>query len=172
MVDVYISRGASSDVVEPLENVPGVFTPILEVNPEQGTFLRFLNSVPVGKNPGMPLYMKLNQTGGAPLPTNTRARFEAQVAGMSSWLKVSAQLEQIAFWQQNSLTTQRDEDNVDSAKITLQHPETSPKSGMREHVDIRDIDKLRLVIDSAAAIDWAESEFYIDNNAVEQFGRR
>lgn len=173
MADIYASEGSTSEEVEVHENAPGIAraTPILEVSPERGTFVRFLNGVERGSEVGIPIYMKLRDANGDPLPTNTRLKFELERAGGDDSHKISEQVEQIAFWNQNDLTTQRDVDNIDSAKVVLEYPEAASQSGAAPFHDVRDIDSLYVSAESAAAIDWSQSEFYVDNAAVKEGSR-
>jgi hypothetical protein len=171
MVDLYAANGSTVDQVETEQNNPGVMDPILKVNPDRGTFLRFLNHVSKGTASGLPLYFKLRDSNGDLLPQNTDIQLKAQVAGMNGWMNVSELVQSINYWNTNDLTTQRDKDNVDNVKVNLTHPEASGKAGARESVDVRDIDTLAVAIDSAAQVDWSQSEYYFESNAVEEHSR-
>lgn len=173
MVDVYLSNGSASDAVVEHTNAAGIdrATPILEVDADRGTFVRLLNRVDRGDEIGIPFYMKLRDSNGDPLPTNTRMKVELQRAGNDDTHKISEQIEQIAFWNQNSLTVQRDVDNIDNAKVVLEYPEASSNEGAAPFHDVRDIDALYVSIESAAQIDWSQSEFYVDNAAVQEGSR-
>lgn len=170
MVDIYAATGSTSDYVTTATNATGTDrpTPIMQVSPERGTFLRFLNKVARGEEIGMPVYFKLKDSNGNPLPNNTELTFEAKQAGHNDEVTVSVKLKNISFWQNNSITTQRNKDNIDNAKVELQYPESAEKSGARPHLDIRDIDDLYVSAVSSAAVDWSQSEFYFDSQAVKQ----
>ncbi|WP_435074930.1 hypothetical protein [Halorubrum sp. HHNYT27] len=173
MVDVYLSNGDSAEEVVEHTNASGIerATPILEIDPDRGTFIRLLNQVDRGSETGIPIYMKLRDSNGDPLPTNTRVKFELRRAGDDDTHKVSEQIEQISFWNQNSLTVQRDVDNIDNAKVVLEYPEAASNTGAAPFHDVRDIDAFYVSIESAAVIDWSQSEFYIDNAAVKEGSR-
>jgi len=172
--DIFAAKGDSADVVTVFQNSPASPrpTPILSVDPEQGTFLRFLNQVAKGSEEGIPVYADLRDSNGDPLPLNTTLFIEIEPAGMETALKVSETLKTIQPYQTLSISDQRDEDNVDAVKITLEAPETSSETGAVPKIDVRDIDTLTVSIDSAAQIDWSQSQFYFESNAVEQKGRR
>jgi len=173
MVDAYASEGSTSEYVETHTNAAGVDrpTPILEIDPDRGTFVRLLNRVERGSEIGIPIYMKLRDASGDPLPTNTQLTFELERAGGDDQHKVSEKVEQIAFWNQNDLTTQRDADNIDSSKVVLEYPEAASESGPAPFHDVRDIDSFYISAQSAAEIDWSQSEFYVDNAAVKEGSR-
>ena len=171
MVDLYAANGGSTDEVTTETNKTGVMDPILKVNPDRGTFLRFFNYVSKGSASGLPLYFKLKDSNGNDLPQNTDLQLQAQVAGMNGWMNVSELVQSINYWNTNSLTTQRDKDNVDNVKVDLTHPEASGNAGTRESVDVRDIDTLAVAIDSAAQVDWNKCEFYFDSEAVQEYSR-
>ena len=73
----------------------------------------------------------------------------------------------MSFYLSNDITTQQDTDNVDGSLFALQEPETNG-SALVENIDVRDIDALVFKIESAQAIDWDNSEFYIDSSAVRE----
>ena len=173
MADIYISNGSASEVVVKHTNAAGIerATPILEIDPDRGTFLRLLNRVARGDEVGIPVYMKLRDSNGDPLPTNTLVKFELERAGGDDQHKVSEEVKQISFWNSNDITTQRDVDNIDNAKVTLEYPEAASENGAAPFHDIRDVDSFYVSIESAAEIDWNESEFYFDTAAIEEGSR-
>ena len=173
MADIYISNGSASEVVVKHTNAAGIerATPILEIDPDRGTFLRLLNRVARGDEVGIPVYMKLRDANGDPLPTNTLVKFELERAGGEDQHKVSEEVKQISFWNSNDITTQRDVDNIDNAKVTLEYPEAASENGAAPFHDVRDVDSFYVSVESAAEIDWNESEFYFDTAAIEEGSR-
>jgi len=173
--DIFASEGAASDEVTTYENAPASPepTPILEVEAEQGTFLRFLNDVRKGSESGIPIYADLRDSNDDPLPVNTTVYLAIKPAGHNGKLIVSETLRSIEQYQTLTLTEQRNVDNVDAVKVNLQAPESLPNGGgtVPKH-DVRDIDSFFVMADSAAAIDWSNSSFFFESNAVEQYGRR
>lgn len=139
-------------------NAVGILTPILEIEPEDGTLLRLLNRVSNGDAPGLPIYADLRDSNDAPLPTDTTLILRAVRPTDDDPTAVSVAEKHIAPW--NDLTTaeQRDEDNIDSVKIEL----------VGDRVNIRDKDVLRVDIESSAEIDWSNSEFYFAREGVEE----
>jgi|AntRauTorcE11897_2_1112592.scaffolds.fasta_scaffold01126_14 hypothetical protein len=173
MADIFISNGSASDVVVQHTNAAGIdrATPILEIDPDRGTLLRLLNRVNRGDEIGIPVYMKLFDSNGDPLPTNTLVKFEIERAGDDDHQKVSEEVKQISFWNSNDITTQRDVDNIDNAKVTLEFPEAASQSGPVKYHDVRDVDSFYVSIESAAEVDWSQSEFYFDTAAIEEGSR-
>lgn len=171
--DIYAAKGNSADSVTTYQNEPAAPrpSPILEVSPDRGNFLRFLNAAIKGTVKGIPVYMKLRDTDGNLLPINTELKLELEVAGMDKEMVVSETVKSIDSYRTLSLSDQRDTDNIDSTKLTLQFPDAAPKSGPAPNVDVRDIDALYVTIESAVKVDWANSEFYFDSDYVQSFGR-
>jgi hypothetical protein len=173
--DLFASEGSTAEAVTVAQNAPASPrpTPILEITPERGQFLRFLNNVAQGDQGGMPVYMDLRDSNGDKLPTSTSLYFAVEPSGHESTMKVSEVLKNISQYVKLGISEQRNVDNIDSVKIELQAPENAPNGGDSvSKVDVRDIDTLYLMCDSPAQIDWAQSEVYIESNAVEQHGRR
>lgn len=167
MVELYADHGTTSDPVEAVQNVAGVETPVLRISPERGTFLRILNNVAAGSAKGVPIYAEFNDSNGDPLPTNTRFWFALKMAGKDQPLQVSETIGNISEWNVLDLTEQRDSEKVDSVKVNLQTPETAPNGGQpMDSLDVRYIDEARVMMDSATAIDWSKSSFYVDKNAA------
>jgi len=173
--DIFASEGATAEAVTTSKNAPSspVPTPILEITPERGQFLRFLNRVARGEEAGMPIYMDLRDSNGDPLPTNSSLFLAIEPSGHETTMRVSEALKNISQYNQLTVNEQRNVDNVDSVKVELQKPEGLPNGGQStSKIDVRDIDTAYLLLDSSAQVDWSQSEVYIDSNAVEKHGRR
>jgi|GEM_PF-646187 len=173
--DIFASEGATAEAVTTAQNAPAspVPTPILEITPERGQFLRFLNRVAKGEESGIPIYMDLRDSNGDPLPTNTSLFLAIEPSGHETTMRVSEALKNISQYNQLTVPEQRNEENVDSVKVELQNPEGLPNGGQStDKIDVRDIDTAYLLLDSAAQVDHSNTEIYIDSNAVEKHGRR
>jgi len=169
MVDLFAVEGNSADEVETYPNVPAApgADAVVKIKPERGLFIRIANAIAKASRMGVPVYSKLRDTDGNHIPTNTSAYFALEVQGMEEPVKVSEKKGNLSFYATNDITTQRDTDNVDGALFELQEPETQggePVSALR----VRDIDALYFKIDSAAEVDWSQSEFYIDSEATDE----
>jgi len=171
--DIFAAKGESADAVTTYQNEPNAPrpSPILEVSPERGTFLRFVNAVIKGSVTGLPIYLKLRDSNGNLLPVNTEIKLELEVAGMDKEMVVSETMKSIDQYRTLDLSEQRDTDNIDSTKFTIQYPDAAPESGPAPKVDVRDIDALYITIDSAVKVDWSQSELFIDSDYVESLGR-
>jgi len=173
MTDIYVSNGSTVDEVTTYQNAANVDlkpTPIMEVAPKRGQFLRFFNRN-VNGNVGLPCFFDLNDSNGDDLPTNTLVVFELQVANGEDYHRASVPLKQIAFFNNNSVPTQRDDEKRHNAVIPLKWPEASDNSGLRDHLDVRDVDSFTVSIISTAQVDWSQSEFYFAREAVKEFSR-
>lgn len=147
-----------SDVVSQEQNTPGVKTPILTVEPEDGTKIEFLNRVSVGSAAGLPIYAKLRDSNGDPLPVGTSMVLTARKAGEDDYSNVSEVVGDIRAYNNQDISDQQNSENVDSVKVELNG----------ELVSIRDIDDFRVELDSSVQIDWDQSEFYFDRRAVNE----
>lgn len=139
-------------------NDTGNLTPILEIQPDSGTFLRFENRVPQGSAPGLPVIMDLRDAGDNPLPTDTKLLFRVERPEDDQPNPVTVAEYNIAAWNQLTTEQQRDTDHIDSAKVELKS----------SRFNVRDTDILTVDIESSAAIDWANSEFYVVREGVEE----
>lgn len=168
-LDLYAQNGTTADYVSTAQNAAGSNEPntVLEVSPDRGTWLRILNHVNAGSQQGIPVYMDLQNSAGNNLPPNTRMFFSIALSNSGDDVRVSQKVKNIAFWNQNSLTTQRNKNDVDGAKVVLEHPSMAPSSGPAEKVDVRDIDTFKVKLQSADQIDWTNSSFFFDSSAIE-----
>lgn len=141
-----------------LTNQTGVQDPILEVDPENGTLLKFHDEVPMGDARGLAVIGKFRDANGNPLPTDTTLVATVDRPTDDVPTAVSVQEDNIAPW--NGLTTQeqRNEENIDAVKINLKG----------DTINVRDKDTLRFELESSTAIDWNNSEFYIVREGVDE----
>ena len=145
-----------SDEATQETNKTGVTTPILTATPDQGTLLRLLAAVSVGKAAGLPIYMDLRDSNDDPLPVDTSFVLRALRPTNDEPVTVSVKEDNIASWNNLSVAEQRNEDNVDAVKIELKG----------DHVNVRDKDFLRFEVESSAQIDWSNSELYVEREGV------
>ena len=139
-------------------NVAGQTTPILEIDPTNGTLLRFRNRAPQGKSKGIPVIADLNDANGNSLPADTELIFRVDRPTDDEPVSVSVKEDNIAPWNGLSTSEQRNEENIDAVKVQLKGAA----------VNIRDKDTLRVEVNSSAEIDWSQSELYFVREAVEE----
>lgn len=130
---------------------------ILEYSPEDGTVERIRNNVNKGRESGVPVYMDLNDSAGNPLPDDTEVIMRVDIPTRDEPVTASEKLKNISGWNALGMGEQRNEENIDQTKIEL--------AGQR--VNVRYVDTLRFEILSSAAIDWSNSELYVDGKATE-----
>lgn len=147
-----------SDVATQRTNTTGTTTPVLEVNPEDGTKLKLHNRISTGEAPGLAVIMKLQDSNGDDLPADTEVILQAERPTDDQPVAVSVKEDNIAAWNGLSTADQRNEENIDSVKIVL----------VGGAVNIRDKDVLYVSVNSSAQIDWSNSEFYIVREGVEE----
>ena len=149
----YLSNEATQQT-----NSTGITTPILEIEPEDGTMFALLNSVGPGDSTGLPIFADFRNGAGDQLPTDTKLILRVVRPTDDEPVTVSVAESNIAAWNQLSTQEQRNEDNIDSVKTELQG----------ERVNIRDKDTLRVEIESSEQIDWSNSEFYFSRDGVRE----
>lgn len=170
MANIWADSGNSADVVTTQANTTGVFDWVFEVDADAGTLIRIANTpseIGLGTKVGVPHYMKLRSGASTDLPVDTQLEWRMKLAGEDQYVRVSERVDSIAQWTQDDLTTQRSTDNVDSTKIDFQAPPGSDRTGSVNAISVRDIDTLRLYINSSAAISHADTEFYVEPQATE-----
>lgn len=145
------------DRVTQENNTTGVRTPILVVDPDQGTKLVFKNRVPVGTAPGIPVYADLRDSNNNQLPNDTELILTAQRPEDNDFSAVSEVVGNISFYNNNNISEQQSEERIDQGKIELDG-----------ELHIRDVDTLRVEANSSVQISWSNSEFYFDRRAVEE----
>lgn len=151
----------NSEVVEQRTNTAGEMTPILVVDPENGTGIQFRNKVPQGSAIGLPIYGDLRDSNGDPLPVDTSIVLTAKQPGDVKRSPVSNSEDNISAYNNNSISEQQDSQKVDAVKHELKGAA----------VNVRDVDEFAVEIETDTAIDWANSSVYIDQNGVREYQR-
>jgi len=141
-----------------LVNIPGVTSPILEFEPEDGIGLRVRNNAARGSAVGVPIYLDLRDSNGDQLPVGTSVRFEYESPTSEERNRVSEIRDNIQQYRALDIRDQQDEDYVDSVKIPLLGP----------NVEVRSIDSFYLSIESSTEIDWSQSAAYIEGDVVDK----
>ncbi|MFU1780715.1 hypothetical protein ACM16X_04975 [Haloarcula japonica] len=146
-----------SDVATQETNTTGVMTPILQLDPDDGTRLRFLKSVPTGDSEGLPFIMDLRDSNDNALPTDTSLLVRVMRPTDDEPVPVTVAEDNIAAWNGLSTKEQRNEENIDAVKVKV-----------KGNVNVRDKDTARIEVNSSKQIDWSNSEFYIVRDGVEE----
>lgn len=141
-----------------VQNAAGVLTPILEIEPEDGTMISLLNDVDTGNGEGLPIFADLRDDNGNQISTNTGMVLRAVRPTDDSPVPVSVKDDNIAPYNQLSVKEQRNEENIDSVKIELRG----------DRINIRDRDVLRVELESPEVVDWSNSELFFYRQGVEQ----
>lgn len=137
-------------------NITGTPSPILEFTPDDGLMLELLNRAARGTAQGIPVYAKLRDSNGDPLPLGTSLRFEYERPSDEQRNRVSEVRDNIQPFTNLTIQEQQDEEFIDSVKIPLRG----------NKLRVRDIDSLYLSIESSEQIDWSNSQLYIEGSTV------
>jgi hypothetical protein len=164
-MSIYIADGSSPDMVEQTTNTPGQMTDIARVNVDRGEFIRILNMVQKGSARGVPFYFKLRDSNGDLLATSTRLQVALSIAGASDSYRISEEIENISQWNSLSLDDQRNTEQIDQTKVVLRQPEIAGGEVVKDY-KVRDVDQLAIQANASAAVDWSQSEFYVEPSAV------
>ncbi|WP_435349001.1 hypothetical protein [Haloarchaeobius sp. HRN-SO-5] len=149
-----------SDEATQETNVTGTRTPILTVQPEDGTMLSLINRVAKGDEIGIPLIMALKNAADGYLPPDTSLLITVKRPTDDSPIPVAQATGDIAAWNSLSTKEQRNEENIDEVKVEL----------LGEKINVRPEDVLRFELLSSEQVDWANSELYVYRKAVETGG--
>ncbi|MFC6953528.1 hypothetical protein [Halorubellus litoreus] len=156
---LYAAQGTTGDYVTTLSNTTGQFDPVLEIQPDDGVGLVLKNAVDVGQKPtGFPIYADLKDQNGDDLPVDTRVAIAYERPTSDNWQVVSIPFSNIRSYHKKDVSQQQDRENVDAVKHELKD----------DTLEIRDIDKAYLLLDSSVAIDHSKSEIYVDSDAVDE----
>ncbi|WP_435358448.1 hypothetical protein [Haloarchaeobius sp. DFWS5] len=149
-----------SDEATQSQNVAGTLTPILEVQPTDGTIISLLNRVAKGKEVGLPIIAQFKNSGDAYLPPDTSLVIRVLRPTDDAPVQVAKATGDIAAWNTLSTADQRNAENIDAVKVEL----------AGERINIRDSDVLRFELQSSEQIDWANSELYAYRKGVVETG--
>jgi len=137
------------------QNVANQATPILSFSPIDGMAIKISN---MGGR-GFPIQMKLRDANGDPLPLDTIVTFRWDAPHLDQPQVVSYKLSNIGTFRRLSIKEQQNEEYRDRTRIELK----------RLSLTVEHIESVEVVIDSSAVIDWTNSEFYLDENAVDVY---
>lgn len=137
-------------------NTTGTMTPILTIEPKDGTFLKIVNQVARGDEMGVPIYADLRDGGDNALPDDTRVAIRFEAPADDGPTVVSVPLENIRAYNDLSITDQQNEEYVDRVKHELKG----------SALGVRDVDKAEVAIESSAQIDWSNSRLQFEEKAV------
>lgn len=149
-------------------NVTDVLSPILRFQPTDGLMLIIRGMVSAGSEQGFPIYFDLRDSNGDPLPEDTMLAFRYKAPKMDDPRTITHPLDHIRVWNDLSLNQQQDDEYIDRVKTILKNTDAALAEGEIPQVNVRDIDELRVSIKSSAQVDWSQSRFYIDRNAVRE----
>jgi hypothetical protein len=162
---LFARQGTSSEIVSTSQNATGTFTPILTVDPTDGTLIELMNRVSTGAKVGIPFYARFKDGSDNFLPGDTSFRFVLELAGERQPLIVSEEISNIQPYNQLALTDQQNSENIDSVKVELEAPGSDRNV---QSVKVRDVDEFRVEVESSAQVDHSNSSFLVAKQAVSE----
>lgn len=162
------SSYSSSEDIEAVTNDPGHLTPIAKISPKRGLGITIQNRINKGSQVGVPIYQTLQDSSGNNLPTGTDYALAIKPHGANQFFLVTPKKDNISYWNENDLTTQRDSENVDSVKIPLKYHEGSGKEGQGrpDTITVHGVDEMLVLVDSPVAIDWNYSDLHFESSSL------
>lgn len=156
---LFAAEGNTSNYVTTQQNTTGQFDPVATIQPDDGVGLVIHNSVDVGqKRQGFPIYADLRDGNDNQLPLDSRVAIGYEAPTDDSYRVVSIPLSNISTYRKKTIQEQQNRDNVDSVKHELKS----------SRLEVRDIDKAYILVESSAQIDHSNSELYVDADAVDE----
>jgi len=149
-----------SSIATERTNTANELTPILEVNPDNGTTLALLMGVARGEGMGIPIYAKLRSGANTQLPEDSRLALGFETPQDDQVRVVSEPLHHIRAYRALSLVEQQNTDFIGRVKHHL-------KSGSSALV-AEDVDTVYVLVDSSAQISWSDSSLTFEENAVRE----
>lgn len=147
----------SSEATEE-QNTPGILSPILRIEPDDGLALVLQNNVNVGDEAGIPVAANLENSDGEDLPIETDLALGFRQPGDDDFTVVSEVKSDIEVFNLLSLTEQRETDKIDATKIKL-------KGGARQLI-VGENDELLVLAEGPEQIDFDNSRLSLNENAV------
>jgi hypothetical protein len=139
-------------------NETGELDQILLFSPEDGVRL-FLRNVMDGGRVGIPLYLRLRDSNDDPIPINSKITWMFKRPGDDTWTVVGRTRDNIQPWVTLTLAEQRNSDNAGSTLLPL-------KGGDGQVLEVTDVQEVALAIEASAAVDWNNSQAYVDTTAT------
>jgi len=137
-----------SDIATEVQNTTGVDTPILEVQPEDGTELIIRNAVERGEQMrGIPIYAKLYDSNGNELPADTRLMLQFERPADDDATTVSEPFENTRSYRSLDVKEQQNTDYVDQVKHIIKG----------RGLVVTDNDTLYFSVDSSEQVDWSQA---------------
>lgn len=147
-----------SDEADERTNTPGVMTPIVEWQPEDGLAWVIENAVNRGTGMGIPVFGEFRDSNDDPLPQDTDMVLQFESPTDDQPYAVSEEIDSLRSYQTLDIRDQQNEEYIDAIKHILKN----------NYLGVEDNDKLFLSIRSTAEIDWANSRVTIFEQAVEE----
>ena len=147
----------NGDIVTERVNTPGVMTPILEIQPRDGTGIVVRNHVERGEQTaGFPIFGKFLDSNGDPLPLDTKMAVQFEGPNADNPETVTVPFDNIRAYRTLSIQDQQNEEYIDRVKHKLKG----------EALVLDDVDRAYLSIESSAEIDWANSRAQVAKSAT------
>jgi hypothetical protein len=147
-----------SDVTTERTNTPNTLTPIMEIEPDDGTAIVISNMVERGEEMGVPIFANLKDSNDDDLPAGTRMAITFEGPNDESPSVVSEPFDNIRPYRGLEVKEQQNEEFIDRVKHVL---------GGQALV-IEDVDKAYVSIESDKQIDWQYSRVQFSQKAVQE----
>lgn len=154
MAETLSNLGTSKVDAEEQTNVTGQMTAILAFSPIDGMKMDVSNIV--DGQTGVPVYLNLKDSAGNDLPMDTELTVRWDAPHLDQPQVVAFTLSNIRQYRTLSIKDQQNEDYRDRTRVELKGAELT----------VEDTEEMQIAIECSDQIDWANSEAYVDENAV------
>lgn len=135
--------------------------PFLAFQPEDGVRLQIRNLIE-GGDVGVPIYARFRDANNDPLPINSTLTWMGRKPGDEQWTVIGKTRDNIQPWVTLSLAEQQNSDNAGATVLAL-------NGGQGAVHGVSDVEEIALAVESSAALDWANTQVYLDNKASRTF---
>jgi hypothetical protein len=158
----------TSEIAEEKTNIPGTKSPILSIQPEDGTGLIIDGMVENGEAKGFPLYGKLFAKDGSEMPLDTDLAFQFESPGDDDPTTVTYPFSNIRPYRTLDVDQQMNDEQVDAVKHVIKRSEQALAEGNMPQIAIGHLDTLHVVAESGKTVDWdhPDTRLYLDPKAV------
>lgn len=165
-----MSRNLSntSDIATERENIPGVKSPILTIQPEDGRAIVIDGMVANGEDKGFPLFGTLMAQDGSEMPLDTLLAFQFESPGDDDPRTITHPYSNIRPYRTLDVDQQTSTEYVDAVKHVIKGTEQALAEGEMPQIAVGHLDHLHIVAESDKQVDWShpDTRLYFDKSAV------
>ena len=158
----------SSDEATEMQNIPGVFSPVLELSPKEGLGLLIKGMVDAGVDDGVPIFGVFYDENGNPMPKGTKMGLQFEGPGDDDRTTVTFPFENIRPYNSLTINEQQDPDHIDRVKHVFKGTDAAKQNGDVPALSLDHVESAYISMRSSQVIGWGQgSELLFERAAVE-----